>query len=280
MPPISVVIPTHNRADELGRAIASVRRQTFPDVEIVVVDDGSTDPGAISFLDTLPADVVLIRQAQAGPAAARNMGVRHAAGQFIFFLDSDDELASECLAALFEALHRRPAAGFAYSLVRLAGSASGIIGSEPNFFECLFANRRPYAMLISRSVFEAIGGYDEAMRLGNEDWEFNIRLGLAGYHGVRVDEPLLIYQIAESGLHQSVGVDNLSAARRYIERKHRDVFTLRALVDLWLRWRRVPSRRPLVAYLFLWAVSRLLTPEIYRACALMLARVRERRQAG
>lgn len=280
MPRISVVIPTHNRADELGRAVASVRRQTYPDVEIVIVDDGSTDPGAMSFLDTLPADIVLVRQARAGPAAARNKGVRHATGSFIFFLDSDDEIAPECLDALFEALRRQPAAGFAYSLLRLVGGVSGIVGSEPNFFECLFANRRPYAMLVGRSVFDAVGGYDEAMRLGNEDWEFNIRLGLAGYHGVRVDEPLLMYQVAESGLHCSIGVNNLAAARRYIERKHRDVFKLRSLIDLWLRWHRVPSRRPLVAYLLLWAASRLLTPEIYRAGALVLARVRDRRQAG
>ncbi len=88
MPLFSVIIPTYNRAALLARALASVRRQTFTDYEVIVVDDGSTDD-TLERLRGLPEVKVLVQQNR-GPGAARNLGVRQCSGQYLAFLDSDD----------------------------------------------------------------------------------------------------------------------------------------------------------------------------------------------
>ncbi|UDL03325.1 glycosyltransferase family 2 protein [Marinobacter sp. CA1] len=90
-PRISVVIPTYNRAHNLTRAIQSVLAQTCPPMEILVVDDGSTDGTEQLVQQQFGSRVRYLRQTNAGSAAARNRGIEHAGGDWIAFLDSDDE---------------------------------------------------------------------------------------------------------------------------------------------------------------------------------------------
>jgi glycosyltransferase involved in cell wall biosynthesis len=90
MAEVSIILPTYNRADTIGRAITSVVRQTFLDWELIVVDDGSTDDTAAA-VDDVDSRIRLIRQPNAGCYVARNTGLRHARGHFITFIDSDDE---------------------------------------------------------------------------------------------------------------------------------------------------------------------------------------------
>jgi hypothetical protein len=105
-PSVSVIIPTYNRRALVQRAIQSVLDQTYRDFEIIVVDDGSTDDtrGAISGRER----VVYLHQANAGPACARNVGIRHARGEFIAFLDSDDVWLADFLAVQIDVLSRFP----------------------------------------------------------------------------------------------------------------------------------------------------------------------------
>ncbi|MFN2454916.1 MAG: glycosyltransferase family 2 protein [Pyrinomonadaceae bacterium] len=88
---ISIIIPLYNKAPYLRRALDSIARQTFSDFEVIVVDDGSTDDGARIVADYADARVRLITQSNAGPGAARNRGIAEAQGEFIAFLDADDE---------------------------------------------------------------------------------------------------------------------------------------------------------------------------------------------
>ena len=90
MPKVSVILPTFNRADTILRAIESARAQSLQDWELIVVDDGSTD-GTADILDGLDSRLVLIRQENRGFTVARNTGIRAARGEYIAFLDSDDE---------------------------------------------------------------------------------------------------------------------------------------------------------------------------------------------
>jgi glycosyltransferase involved in cell wall biosynthesis len=99
MPLVTVVIPTYNRADLLGEALASVHGQGVPDVEVLVVDDGSTDGGAERRTEE---GTRVLRQPHAGPAAARNRGVAEAAGRWVAFLDADDAWTADGLAARLE----------------------------------------------------------------------------------------------------------------------------------------------------------------------------------
>lgn len=104
-PTVSVVIPTYNRAAFLGAAVASIRAQTYPCAEVVIVDDGSTDNTA-EVIASLGAGVRYVTQANAGPAAARNRGIREAHGDLVAFLDTDDRWLPEKIARQVAILKR------------------------------------------------------------------------------------------------------------------------------------------------------------------------------
>ncbi|HLK88726.1 MAG TPA: glycosyltransferase family 2 protein [Polyangia bacterium] len=111
VPAVSIVLPTFNRADVIGRAIDSVRRQSFQDWELLIVDDGSTD-GTAALLEGLDPRLVIIRQENAGVYSARNNGLLHARGRFITFLDSDDAWAPHYLELSAAFLAHHPEAAF------------------------------------------------------------------------------------------------------------------------------------------------------------------------
>ena len=105
---ISVIIPTFNRKQLLLEAVESVRRQSFRDWELLVVDDGSTD-GTDQVIESLISDGIrCIRQEHSGVSAARNRGIRAARNDWIAFLDSDDYWHKQKLQQQFEALEANP----------------------------------------------------------------------------------------------------------------------------------------------------------------------------
>lgn len=111
---VSVIIPTHNRAQIIGRAIESALGQTYPRLEVVVADDGSSDDTK-SVVEGYGSRVVYIRQANAGVSAARNFGLRHARGEFVAFLDSDDAWRPWKVETQIAALARLPQAGVVWT---------------------------------------------------------------------------------------------------------------------------------------------------------------------
>ena len=170
LPLISVIVPVYNGARFLADAVANVLAQDYPSLEIIVVDDGSTDDiaGAVS---RLPVDVRFFRQENAGPAAARNRGLRDASGQFIAFLDVDDLWPAGNLAMLSRVLAAEP------GLMVVHGHAQMLI-LEPTTGEFRPegnpAESFPYyigAGLYRREVFELVGPFDASMRFAEDtDW--------------------------------------------------------------------------------------------------------------
>ena len=126
---VSVVIPTYNRLPFLLEALETVRRQTYPADEIIVVDDGSTDGTEIAF-QTPPAGVRYIRQKNAGPAAARNYGMHEAKCDWIAFLDSDDLWLPNKLATQKAFLEQHPGVEFLFAHMVLGSSTSEAEGAE------------------------------------------------------------------------------------------------------------------------------------------------------
>ena len=102
MPPkVSVIIPAYNAAPYLAETLASVFAQSYPDYEIIVVDDGSTDD-TLAVLEQFADRITLIRKPNGGPASARNAGLRQARGELLAFLDGDDLWLPDKLAAQVE----------------------------------------------------------------------------------------------------------------------------------------------------------------------------------
>lgn len=270
-PVVTVVIPCFNTHQLMGEAIASVRAQTFPDIELVVVDDGSTDPATLSYLATLPPDIRVVRQENRGLPAARNTGMRLARGRFVMPLDCDDRLEPEMIAACVEAVERTGAA-YAYAATRVVGEAAGVTAKSFNFFEQLATNQLPYCLLMRRDVWEQVGGYDESMRLGYEDWELNIRLGAAGHYGVQVPQPLFIYRLSSTGMLGSVSKVRHAMLWREIQRRHRSLYRLPSLWQLFRRWRNRPSTHSLWLVWALLLLHRLLPGAAFSAMFIHLHR--------
>ncbi|AGA26783.1 glycosyltransferase family 2 protein [Singulisphaera acidiphila] len=95
---VSVVIPLYNKASYIRRALDSIRAQTFGEYEVIVVDDGSTDEGPVIVESVNDPRIRLISQANSGPGSARNRGIQQAKGEYVAFLDADDEWLPEFLA--------------------------------------------------------------------------------------------------------------------------------------------------------------------------------------
>jgi len=200
---VSVIIPVHNRAALLERAVDSVLAQTWRQFEILIVDDGSTDhthATAVRLQAAHPAQVRVMRQANAGPGSARQRGVEHARGEFVQFLDSDDLLLPGKLAAQVSGLRQDRDAGISYGKTyfnlrgtRLAHPAQLSGERHRHIFPAVLGARlwETSTPLYRRSTLEAIGPWSNLRQL--EDWEFDARAGAAGIQLHYCDEYLAEY---------------------------------------------------------------------------------------
>lgn len=198
---MSVVIPTYNLARFLPEAVASARAQSWPDLEIIVVDDGSTDdtPEVLERLSR-EGDLRCIRQENAGASAARNRGIREARKSWVAFLDADDFWLAGKLAAQFEALDGKPSAAFSYTdaRVRRADGSEGDVacGTAGRLLPQMLAGNlfaTPTA-LVRRDCFDAVGLFEPRLRTG-EDWDMWMRLA-AHFDCARVTRPLTVVRAA------------------------------------------------------------------------------------
>lgn len=192
-PRISIIISSYNYGRFLGEAIESALAQTLSPIEVIVVDDGSTDDSR-EVARRYP--VRLIEQANAGVSAARNRGAREAKGDHLVFLDADDILEPDYLARCWEALRTAPPdVAYAYTQMRYFGELTGIYESG-SFCKkrILEGNLVNVSALMRRRAFDEAGGFDEACQLGLEDADLWVRFLARGFRGVFVAEPLLRYR--------------------------------------------------------------------------------------
>lgn len=208
---VSVIIPCFNSPADLFReTLDSVAAQTYPYVEVLIVDDGSTDPAATAFLSTLTDDpaIRLLRTQHGGPAIARNLAAEAARGEFLLPLDSDDLIAPGYLALAVAAMTENAEASVVYGLAEYVGDRSGPINLPTYSRRDILTTNPLYATcLIRRSSFDAVGGYDPEMVLGLEDHELWLRL--CGRFGapVRLPETVFFYRIRQGSRNGAVVAD-------------------------------------------------------------------------
>ena len=210
MKEISVVIPTYNYGRFVREAIDSVLAQTCAPLEIVVVDDGSTDDTE-QIVRSYGDRVRYIRQENAGVAAARNTGIANARGEYIAFLDSDDVWLPEKLAKQLARFDSDPGLGLVYAGAERFDE-SGTLSVELDGMEGWIApellrlERGVIAsgsgMLLPKQVAEEVGGFDADLQ-PSEDWDFCYRVALRHRIGF-VPEVLVRYRQHGSGLHLDV----------------------------------------------------------------------------
>jgi glycosyltransferase involved in cell wall biosynthesis len=264
-PLVSVILPCYNAHRFLGQALESVRMQTFRDYETIVVDDGSTEPETLQFLAQLPVDVRVVHQKNRGLSGARNTGFREARGRYVLPLDCDDWIEPRFLEKLLATLLANdPDNTFVFSHLALEGDKAGVLPKQFNLFEQLCANQLPYCLLLSRALWLRVGGYDETMRQGAEDWEFNIRLALSGAHAVVVPEALFHYRVSSSGMLLSTSRQRHHQLWSTIQQRHASAYRPAELFRLWNKWRRMHSAHPLWQYVPLLLGHRILPKQIFQ----------------
>jgi glycosyltransferase involved in cell wall biosynthesis len=259
---VSVVIPCFNSGATLERAIDSVFRQTWPSIEVIVVDDGSTDLNTRLTIERL-TNVLVLSQQNKGLPAARNAGMSVAQGEYLLPLDADDWLEPRAIQRLLETLLENESAAFSFCHIQLHGEAQGVLRKSYNFFEQLFLNQLPYCILMPRNVWMTSGGYDETMKRGYEDWEFSIRLGINNKFAAVLPEPLFNYQVSKHGMLLSKSTALHAELWQEIQDKHTATFRPLNLIKQWRLWRAHPSTRRLDLYFILWILHRCLPVNIF-----------------
>jgi glycosyltransferase involved in cell wall biosynthesis len=196
VPRISVLVPCFNHGQFIGDAIDSVFAQTLQDFEIVVVDDGSTDPQTRATLAGLPRERIdVLTTENRGLPAARNHAAAHARGELFCALDADDKLAPEWFEKAVRMLDERRDVAFVSHWLETFGDERWTWKPERCDLPSLLArNAVNGAALVRRAAFEAVGGYDATMRQGCEDWDFWLRLVERGFSGAIIPEVLFYYR--------------------------------------------------------------------------------------
>jgi glycosyltransferase involved in cell wall biosynthesis len=211
-PLISVIIPCYNAARFLRETIESILVQEYPKVEIIVVDDGSTDESAD--IARWYSGVCCIRQDNAGVAAARNAGLQHSSGAFVVFLDADDRMLPHALKSNLECLLKEPDCAFAF------GDVQGIdIHGAPLPHQSVCPHRQkehylsllyhcyiwtPGAVMYRRSILDVVSGFDERVAAA-ADLDLYLRITRV-YPACYCGTTVLEYRMYQGNMNSNYGI--------------------------------------------------------------------------
>jgi glycosyltransferase involved in cell wall biosynthesis len=203
---VSVIVPAYNVERFIHKAIASVLEQTYPAVEIVVVNDGSTDRTVEIVEREFTGKVTLVSQTNGGLANARNTGIRHATGEFAAFLDADDWWDPRKLEVQVKSLRDHADAAANYTGLAVVVAATGERGDAPPVDpNTLWPRLRwcnpgipPSSVMMRMDVLRRLGGFTEGLR-ACEDWDLWFKVVRTGRFVV-TEEPLTYYWFSPGGL--------------------------------------------------------------------------------
>jgi glycosyltransferase involved in cell wall biosynthesis len=224
-PRISVVIPCYNLGAYVHEAVDSVLAQTLDDLEIIVINDGSTDPHTVDVLSTLDRPKTrVITTENRGLAAARNLGIRASTGRYLCALDADDLLVPTYFERAVPILDATPELAFVSTWLENFGDEQWLWKQDRCDLPALLAECTvSTASLVRRSAVQAVGGFDEKMPAqGYEDWDLWISLVEKGFTGTILPEALFRYRRRAGSMSSVCCVgDTHLALTRYMIEKHR-----------------------------------------------------------
>lgn len=195
---VSAIIPCYNSQATIGRAITSLLTQTVAIDQIIVINDGSTDESlqVVQDLQQKHSSIIVIDQENNGVCAARNAGIEQAKGTYLLTLDADDYFEDtfvEKALKKFEEDDRYGAVMCGYVRVVNGKKILPYIPPEITLASCLMNNGALSCLLFKKDAVVKAGLYDEALKLGYEDWDLNIRILKEGYRYGVVREVLFNY---------------------------------------------------------------------------------------
>jgi glycosyltransferase involved in cell wall biosynthesis len=218
------VIPCFNHGLFLLESVERALGQQGGPPQVLVVDDGSTDAETQRALEELPKEVRLIRQENAGAAAARNAGFENSDSELLLMVDADDRLTVDALDVLRPPLESHPDVGYCYGLMKLIGAWSGVL-RFPDFDPYILLHRSIAGAqlgVVRRRCWEDAGGFDPAID-GYEDWDFCLSALEKGWRGLQINRVTHEYR-----KHERSGEEEHRRRYRHVYRqirsKHADLF--------------------------------------------------------
>lgn len=210
-PLVSILVPHYNQPQVLAECVDSIWAQTYPNIELILVDDCSTADGTDAQLEEVEKrdEALVIRlDRNGGPSRARNIGLEHCSGRYVLPVDADNVLLPEAVERLVEQLSTAgEEVGFIYPNLQYFGNREDYFEpDEFNVYKLLQANYCDTCSLIDREVYDAGLRYREEILLGHEDWEFTLRLAAHGVRGERSRFPTLAYR--KWGFNRSDSVEH------------------------------------------------------------------------
>lgn len=253
LPRVSVIAPCYNQAQFLDQHLSSVARATRAFHEVIIVDDGSTHPQTVRDLEVLRSaaphqEIVLVRQSNAGLAAARNSGIRRSRGEYVKFLDADDLLMPGSLDIQMRHLERLRDEGSRpeqhsvsvcdYFTLNESNAQWELAGEQPSslgrltFDDIAFGWERGVSIpihcgLFTRSVFGGKSPFDENLR-SKEDWLFWMGLLADNIEPAFLPKPLAVYRIHGDSMTRKSNIPNASSwleVAREAHARYPDLFT-------------------------------------------------------
>lgn len=193
---VSIIIPCYNYGEFVEEAIDSCLASSYENLEIIVINDGSTDIYTNDLLRKLnKPKTKVIHQQNLGLSAARNNGIKVSKGKYIMVLDADDTIDPTLIEKACTILDENSNVGFVHFWLKHFGDDEKTWTPPPfNFYRLLFKNHITYNSIFRRIAWEKAGGFNETMREGYEDWDFWISVANKGFKGHLIPEYLLNYR--------------------------------------------------------------------------------------
>lgn len=213
LPLVSVVIPIYNYGKQFEKTLQSVFESTYKNIEIIIVNDGSTDQYTLEKLKSINhPNIKIINQKNSGPSSARNNGIKNSSGQFILPLDADDTIYPDYIQSCVTILKNNKNISPVYCDTHHIGQIQGIEQRPEWSLERL--KQGPFIVncsMFHRDAFNICDGYDSSLK-GWEDYDLWIRMGINGYVGKRIPKPMFTYFH-----HESDGTVSTDANKNQIE---------------------------------------------------------------
>ena len=218
-PCVSVIIPCYNEADYVECAVRSALEQDYPNIEVIVVDDGSVDDTGDVVRRNFGESIRIMRQENSGLAASRNFGASGAKGDYLFFIDADDRFLPGALSMMMERIQKSPECGLVTSDIFYGRNFKDLVipdhqseGEEIITAEQLIVKNRIWsAVLVRKEAFQKAGGYDTEM-ITSEDRDFEARVA-ADYEVVKLIRKFLFITNREDSMSKDAARMKLGAER-------------------------------------------------------------------
>lgn len=228
MKPVIVIVSCYNQGEIIMETIESLLNQSYKNFKIVIVDDGSTDIATINLLKKLEIEytkkIEVNFKENGHVSSVRNYGIKGCDSEYIFISDGDDTYHPQMIERFVNELENNPEVGIVSSWVKTFDLAEWLVkptGGDVRDF--LHKNNCPGQALIRKRCWEEIGGYDENMKFGYEDWDFYIAVTSKGWRISIIKEPLINYRIAKKSWNME-GYKKRLELIAYIVKKHQSIY--------------------------------------------------------